>query len=420
MLDFAQLPPEVNSGLMYSGPGSGPMLAAAAGWETLAAELQSTASTYDALITALADGPWQGPSAASMVAAAMPQVGWLRSTAGLAEQAGSQAVAAASAYEAAFMATVPPPEIAANRALLMALLATNFLGQNTAAIAATEAQYAEMWAQDAAAMYGYAGASAAAAQLTPFDPAAATVNLAGLAAQANAVGQAINGAVNSTGLNAIPTALMGLAGLTNTPPWLTNPNAFAAAIGLAGHTWNSNGDGIVVSGLLGDVVEGLTGSTTLDASVPSDLFNRWVSPLRLVITQLKDYFGLAHDLPKWASEGAETAAKAAKEAAKDIPAALGALPSAGLGGLGAAVGKAASVSGLSVPTSWANTVGAANPIVTISNIGAGAAAAEPAASAFGGLPVMPGSGAGRGLAAHFAAPRYGFKPTVVAQPPAGG
>lgn len=108
MLDFAQLPPEVNSALMYAGPGSGPMLAAAAAWEALAAELQTTASTYDALITGLADGPWQGSSAASMVAAATPQVAWLRSTAGQAEQAGSQAVAAASAYEAAFFATVPP------------------------------------------------------------------------------------------------------------------------------------------------------------------------------------------------------------------------------------------------------------------------------------------------------------------------
>lgn len=97
MLDFAQLPPEVNSALMYAGPGSGPMLAAAAAWEALAAELQTTASTYDALITGLADGPWQGSSAASMVAAATPQVAWLRSTAGQAEQAGSQAVAAASA-----------------------------------------------------------------------------------------------------------------------------------------------------------------------------------------------------------------------------------------------------------------------------------------------------------------------------------
>ncbi|WP_252159672.1 PPE domain-containing protein, partial [Mycobacterium tuberculosis] len=41
--------------------------------------------------------------------------------------------------------------VVANRALLVALVATNFFGQNTPAIAATEAQYAEMWAQDAAA-----------------------------------------------------------------------------------------------------------------------------------------------------------------------------------------------------------------------------------------------------------------------------
>ena len=35
-MDFAMLPPEVNSGRMYAGPGSGPMLAAAAAWDGLA------------------------------------------------------------------------------------------------------------------------------------------------------------------------------------------------------------------------------------------------------------------------------------------------------------------------------------------------------------------------------------------------
>ncbi|WP_176358257.1 PPE family protein [Mycobacterium persicum] len=412
-MDFAQLPPEINSALMYSGPGSGPMLAAAAAWDALAAELQSTASSYDALVTALTDGPWQGPSAASMVAAAMPQVAWLRSTASQAEQAGSQAVAAATAYEAAFMATVPPAEVAANRALMMALLATNFLGQNTAAIAATEAQYAEMWAQDAAAMYGYSGAAAQATTLTPFSPATPTVNLAGVVAQANAVAQAVSTSAPAQGMTQITNSLLQMAGLTNEAPWLKNP---LGALGLVGHTWNSNGDGIVVAGALGDLVEGLTGSQTLDGSSVMDGFIRLVNPARLMVTQMKDYFGLAHDLPKWASEGAESAAKAAKGAIEALPAAL---PSAGLGGIAGAVGKAASVGGLAVPASWANTVGAANPIVTISNLGA-AAAAEPAASAFGGMPVMPGSGVGRGMAAHFAAPRYGFKPTVVPQPPAGG
>ncbi|OSC40600.1 PPE family protein [Mycobacterium decipiens] len=415
MLDFAQLPPEINSTLMYAGPGSGPLLAAAAAWEALAAELQTTASSYDALVASLADGPWQGPSAASMVAAATPQVAWLRSTAGQAEQAGSQAVAAASAYEAAFLATVPPPQIAANRALLLALLATNFLGQNTAAIAATEALYAEMWAQDAAAMYGYAGASAAASTLPAFDPAAQTVNPAGLAGQAAALTQAVNGAANAQGLEAIPKALMGLAGITNEAPWLTDP---AAALGLTGHTWNETGDGLIVGGLLGDVVEGLTGSAELDASSGMDTFAQWVSPARLMVTQFKDYVGLAHDLPKFAQEGA----KAAGEAVKELPAALpAAIPNAGLGGVAGAVGQAASVGGLKVPAVWtATTPAAATPVnVALNGMGA-AAAAEPAAGGFGGVPVMPAGGAGRGFAAHFAAPRYGFKPTVIAQPPAAG
>lgn len=71
---------------------------------------------------------------------------------------------------------MPPPVIEANRAQLMALIATNVLGQNAPAIAATEAQYAEMWSQDAMAMYGYAGASAAATQLTPFTEPVQTTN----------------------------------------------------------------------------------------------------------------------------------------------------------------------------------------------------------------------------------------------------
>jgi PPE-repeat protein len=49
--------------------------------------------------------------------------------------------------------TVPPAMIAANRAQLMSLIATNILGQNTPAIAATEAHYGEMWAQDVTAMF---------------------------------------------------------------------------------------------------------------------------------------------------------------------------------------------------------------------------------------------------------------------------
>ena len=95
-----------------------------------------------------------------MVSAVTPYVTWLSAVAAQAEETASQARAAAAAYETAFAMTVPPPVIAANRVLLVTLIATNFFGQNTPAIAATEAQYMEMWAQDAAAMYGYAASSA--------------------------------------------------------------------------------------------------------------------------------------------------------------------------------------------------------------------------------------------------------------------
>jgi PPE-repeat protein len=175
-MDFALLPPEVNSGRMYDGPGSGPMLAAAAAWDALATELHTAATSYGSVISELSAGPWLGAASAAMTAATAPYVAWMRSTATQAEQTATQAKAAAAAYEVTFAAMVPPPVIEANRALLQALVATNLFGQNTPAIAATETLYAEMWAQDATAMYGYAGASTAATTLTPFTPAPQTTN----------------------------------------------------------------------------------------------------------------------------------------------------------------------------------------------------------------------------------------------------
>ncbi|HVX20268.1 MAG TPA: PPE domain-containing protein [Acidimicrobiales bacterium] len=156
------LPPEVNSALMYAGPGAGPLSTAAQGWDELAAEVGQAAAQYDQLLSELAAAEWQGPASSSMSAAAAPHVAWLSATASQAEQAAAQAETAAAAYEAAFGTTVPPPLVAINRTQLAALVATNLFGLNTPAIAATEAQYAEMWAQDAAAMYGYAAASSAA------------------------------------------------------------------------------------------------------------------------------------------------------------------------------------------------------------------------------------------------------------------
>jgi PPE-repeat protein len=189
-MDFGMYPPEINSGRMYAGPGSGPMLAAAQAWGALADELYTAASGYQSVVSELTSGSWSGPSSTAMTAAAGSYVTWLSSTAAQAEQAASQVAAAATAYEAAFASIVPPPVVAANRTLLMTLVATNFFGQNTAAIAATEAQYAEMWAQDTVAMYTYAGSSASATALAPFSSPHQNTDPGGSASQAAAVSQA--------------------------------------------------------------------------------------------------------------------------------------------------------------------------------------------------------------------------------------
>jgi PPE-repeat protein len=210
--DFGALPPETNSTRMYTGPGAAPMMAAAATWNNLAAELNTNASAAQSVISTLTDEEWRGRSAAAMATAATPYVGWMRTTAAAAQQAADQAMASAAAYEAAFAMTVPPPVVLANRAQLAALVATNVLGQNTPAIAATEAQYGEMWAQDAAAMYGYAGASASAGKLQPLtDPPSAT-NPGGLGAQAAAVTQATGTSAGLPGLvSNLPSAVQSLS-----------------------------------------------------------------------------------------------------------------------------------------------------------------------------------------------------------------
>ncbi|MGO9158556.1 PPE family protein [Mycobacterium sp.] len=176
-MDFLVLRPEVNSSRMFSGTGSGSMLAAARAWDGLAAELESAATSFGSVVSGVTSGPWQGPSAAAMRAAAAPYVAWLTAATSRAEQSATQIRAAAGAFEAAFAATVHPAVVAANRAQLVSLVRSNLLGLNAPAIAAIEADYEQMWAQDVAAMVGYHGAvSAAVGQLMPWQQAAQTVS----------------------------------------------------------------------------------------------------------------------------------------------------------------------------------------------------------------------------------------------------
>jgi PPE-repeat protein len=223
---FAFLPPELISSWLYTGPGSGPLLAAASAWESLAADLGSSATSFQSVVSGLT-GAWQGPSSTQMTTAAQPYMAWISDTATQAQQASVNAGAAAAAYETAFGATVPPPEIAANRSLLMALVATNLLGQNSPAIAVTEAMYSEMWAQDVAMIQGYAlEAQQAMSSLQLFNPVPQVANLVSPAAsQTNALAQLpqvfstalsnLTAGVNPT--TALPAAGLNLGGIIGDP-----------------------------------------------------------------------------------------------------------------------------------------------------------------------------------------------------------
>lgn len=166
--EFGALPPEINSAMLYSGAGAQPLIAAASAWDALAAELESYTAACSSVLSHLQRDAWLGPTSLAMADAVTPYLVWVAATAEKVAEAANKARAAAAAYEAALQAMVPPEVIAANRAHVETLVRSNVFGQNTPAIAATETAYAEMWAQDATAMYEYAASSLEAVSLTPF------------------------------------------------------------------------------------------------------------------------------------------------------------------------------------------------------------------------------------------------------------
>ncbi|ORW50800.1 hypothetical protein AWB90_05990 [Mycobacterium paraense] len=365
---YAAFPPEFNSGRMYSGPGSGSMRAAAAAWEGLASELQSTVSSYSSVIDTLTSGAWVGPSSVSMAAAVTPYLAWMQGVAGQATEAAAQAIAAATAYETAFAAHVPPAEISANRSQLAQLVATNVFGQNTPAIAATEIQYAEMWAQDALAMDSYAGSSAAASNLTPFTEAPPITNPGGLAGQAAALTQAAGTSAGSA--QSVVSALSSS---------LTTAGGPLSALLQTGANLSTSYT-TTITGLLNGLF-GPSGATTIMA-----LYNAVKVPLGFT-TQFND-IGLLINFP--VSQFLKFAPPAAYAALpKDaLGAGLGALGfgrgtlynavTAGMGNAGTLVGK------LSVPPSWATATPAVRTVAAALSA-AGPDAVPAAALGAGGL-----------------------------------
>jgi triacylglycerol lipase len=192
-MSFSVLPPELNSALMFAGPGSAPWLAAAEAWDGIGAELNSAAGTFSSVTSDLAVEAWQGPASVLMTDATGPYAGWLSRTAAQAAESASQVRAAAAAFEAARAAVVHPGLVTANRGQLVSLVRSNLFGQNAPAIASAEAEYEQMWAQDVAVMSGYhTNVSAAVAQLASWEHA--LENLPGLPGQSAA---AAKGFVNN-------------------------------------------------------------------------------------------------------------------------------------------------------------------------------------------------------------------------------
>ena len=367
-MDFAVLPPEVNSGRMYAGAGAGPLAAAASAWQKLAAEWGSTASAYQSVIAELVDQAWQGPASASMAAAAQPYAAWMTTIAGQAAQTAGQLQAAVAAFEQAFAAMVPPQVIAANRALLASLTAHNVFGLNAAAIAANQAQYGEFWAQDAAAMLTYAANSAAATTVPAFAPAPQSTNPAGAGNQAAVASAA---AASPAALSAVPNALAATASPTQATP-----------LGLLGEILTSPGN---------VALQGALSNFGIPATLDAGGIIGWGGASQIIGF-------MAYVLP--ATAGAAAAADVAL-ASSEVP--VAGLPGAVAGstlvgaagpGVSASLGSASPVGGLSAPPSWAASAPAQGVRLAATALPAAGTGALPAVGApggmLGGLPMVGG------------------------------
>jgi len=401
--DFAMLPPEINSELIYTGPGSAALRAAAESWSRVSTELQSTAEGYRSVLSELTSFQWLGPSSMAMIAAAVPYVEWLEATSAHAHQTAVQAATAARGYEQALEMSVPPAVVAANRAQLVWLTATNFFGQHATAIAAAESAYAQMWATDAIAMHDYAGTSLAATTLTPFTSPQQTTNPAGLPAQATAVAQAAAGAVADDGnwigdlLIEIGTLLIPIA-----------PELTPFFVG-AGEFINS----LPMPSIVSEDFTFLDGIMAFYATISS--INN-INSMGTGIIGAEKNLGILSTAEAPAAEALPSELGPLATSVKTIAGAVSrGGPAGGLGEVSATLRGAGYVGQMSVPPSWtapaASTARAlqGTPMTTLP-------AGDVAPPGMPGMPGMAQVGTGRGGVV----PRYGVTPRVMSRPLAGG
>jgi PPE-repeat protein len=373
---FPWLPPEINSALIFGGAGSGPLYAASAAWDSLAADLGNAASSFSSVVSGLTNGPWTGPSSLQMAAAATPYVSWLSAASSQAAAAGAQARAAATAFESALTATVPTAAVLENRVQLMTLIATNILGQNTPAIFMTEMEYMEMWAQDVAAMVGYhAGAMSVASTLPAFSvPPVSLAGLAGLLAPLSGIASEAGTAVSTAG-----SAIMAPVGAVASTA--TGAVANAASPLVAG-----------VSALTNAVPTSSIMSAAQVLMTPASLM---MSPIMMAAQA-------GGHAPAALADATSAAAAGPKFVDNVVPKGLGGV-GGGIGGLGdatAGLGKARLVGAMSVPPTWQGSAPSRMVSAAMSGMGEAMPGAAAAAAPGGGMPMMPmpmGGGGGQGM-----------------------
>jgi PPE-repeat protein len=392
-VDYGVLPPEINSGRMWGGPGSASLAASAAAWQALAADLGSAGAAMQAVIEALTSTSWMGPTSMTMATAAAPYVVWMMAVAGQCQEAAAAASAAAMAFEAAHAGVVPPPEIEENRTRLAALVATNFpFNQNAAAIAATEADYDRMWSQDATVLYGYsADAAGITGSLIPFMPPAPTADPSGFASQAAAVAQASGQAAG----NAAQQASTAGSQATEMPG------------GMGADSMLSMGPQLI--GTIPQVLQGFAQPAMGGLSSPMQSLGQFGS-------LLSPFMGMVANPGLTGGLGA--GAPALEAAAPALSGGLGGAGAVGGGGVSAGLGGAPKLGGLSVPATWAASAqGAGGSGAPLSVSGSAAASAAPASAGgtggMGGAPMAAMAGRDNNGGGE---PRYGTPVRVLPRP----
>jgi PPE-repeat protein len=389
VFDFAAMPPEVTSTLVYTGPGAAPLMAAAASYANLAAEVSSTATQWESITSLLTTESWTGGGSMAAAAAAQPIITYLTETAATLEQASAQATASAAAFEGAYMGVVNPALVYANRAAFYAALAG--LPFTLPQVAALEAEYEAMWVQDATAMAAYQAASAAAGVLPPVTPLTSTTNPAAASAADSTALATDSTAGTAQAMVASPLSDAFVFG----PPTINGPNPinFAGTFPVSSSLLQS------IDGFLGtpSVFNAINGAVNTGAWFATSGITNAVS--------------LGHTLGSVPSIPFVTDSV--------TPLAGGMVPGTMVGsvtgaGASAAVGEASAVGGLSVPASWSAAAPATSLASSTAPLAGSGWTAAAEAQPVSAMPGMPGvAGAAKGAGAYGTGPRYGFKPTVM-------